>query len=228
MTLPHWHIDSPSTAEQWEEAARSVGIRGPGSMQQAKHMADAAVRALGLVYETTAPVDIEAAIIGPRITYQVEEHTSRLWSVHVTALGEKVIAHYLDAPSRTIALACSLVVLAQGLLSAEPSEEPARCELCGKEAACFGVYENPDNETAYACNDCCAHGNEDGWCKPVTGPVPTHAHVLDEALTSVLLTYAERLDASPEVVARLERRRAPTRESEPVEPEPSFHGTEID
>lgn len=240
--LPPWHIDSPSSVEQWEEASRSVGLRGPGSMQQAKHMADAAVRALGFVYDQTAPVDIESAILNLKvatlalpgtITYGVEEHTARLWSAHVTALGEKVVGHYLDAPSRALSLACALLVLAQGILSGEPSEEPARCQMCGKPAACLGVYENPDNDPAYACDECCGHGNEDGWCNPVEGPVPTEEHLLDRALGNVLLAFAEQLDASPEVVARIERRRAATRpvaETEPpaTEPEPSFHGTEID
>jgi len=40
------------------------------------------------------------------------------------------------------------------------------CANCGKPAACFGSYET-ELTPAYACNECCAHGNEDGRCEPV-------------------------------------------------------------
>lgn len=45
-----------------------------------------------------------------------------------------------------------------------PSARPA-CANCGKPATCFGKYE--DMPEGFACDDCCAHGNEDGWCKPI-------------------------------------------------------------
>ena len=41
------------------------------------------------------------------------------------------------------------------------------CANCGEPAACFGSYETELNP-AYACDECCAHGNEDGHCEPVT------------------------------------------------------------
>lgn len=42
----------------------------------------------------------------------------------------------------------------------------ARCLTCGKPATCYGAYEgNPT--PSYACDTCCAHGCEDGWCKPL-------------------------------------------------------------
>lgn len=43
----------------------------------------------------------------------------------------------------------------------------AKCVICGKPASCFGVYEQPDQPIAFACDACCGHGNEDGWCKPI-------------------------------------------------------------
>ena len=66
--LPKWHVDSACSAQEWESAARSVGITGPGAMQQAKHMADAAVKALNRVgsslsYEDTSPQDITDGIL---------------------------------------------------------------------------------------------------------------------------------------------------------------------
>jgi hypothetical protein len=40
------------------------------------------------------------------------------------------------------------------------------CAECGKPATCFGSYET-ELTPAYACNECCMHGNEDGHCEPV-------------------------------------------------------------
>lgn len=45
---------------------------------------------------------------------------------------------------------------------------PKVCANCGKPAACFGSYED-DLHPAYACDECCGHGNEDGHCEPVSG-----------------------------------------------------------
>jgi hypothetical protein len=41
-----------------------------------------------------------------------------------------------------------------------------RCAICGKPATCHGKYEE-DTEESFACDDCCGHGNEDGYCDPV-------------------------------------------------------------
>lgn len=38
------------------------------------------------------------------------------------------------------------------------------CEHCGAPAACYGVYEGI-GPVGFACNACCGHGNEDGWCE---------------------------------------------------------------
>ena len=42
------------------------------------------------------------------------------------------------------------------------------CHNCGAPATCFGSYED-ELHPAYACSECCGHGNEDGRCEPV-GP----------------------------------------------------------
>lgn len=43
-----------------------------------------------------------------------------------------------------------------------------KCKWCGADATCFGEYEQSDGSTlCYACDECCGHGCEDGWCKPV-------------------------------------------------------------
>lgn len=40
--------------------------------------------------------------------------------------------------------------------------EAARCHTCGKQATCVGVYEGRE-PAEFGCDDCCGHGNEDGW-----------------------------------------------------------------
>ena len=44
-----------------------------------------------------------------------------------------------------------------------PTATPCAC--CGKSATCFGAYEGSE-KPAFACDECCGHGNEDGWCGP--------------------------------------------------------------
>lgn len=51
--------------------------------------------------------------------------------------------------------------------SAHPrSEMGLNCHVCGKPASCIGRYEG-HGDYAPACDACCGHGNEDGWCKPL-------------------------------------------------------------
>jgi hypothetical protein len=40
------------------------------------------------------------------------------------------------------------------------------CE-CGKDAVCVGWGEGRIETLAVMCDDCCGHGNEDGWCVPL-------------------------------------------------------------
>jgi hypothetical protein len=44
-----------------------------------------------------------------------------------------------------------------------------RCATCDRPATCLGRYEDmPVAE--YACDECCAHGCEDGRCEMLTEP----------------------------------------------------------
>lgn len=36
-----------------------------------------------------------------------------------------------------------------------------KCFWCERPATCYGTYEG---HTGYACDECCGHGCEDGWC----------------------------------------------------------------
>jgi hypothetical protein len=61
-----------------------------------------------------------------------------------------------------------LVKCANELEAALATQVPAPTALCdcGKPAVCFGAYEG-NWQPSFSCADCCGHGNEDGWCKPV-------------------------------------------------------------
>lgn len=49
------------------------------------------------------------------------------------------------------------------------------CAVCGQQATCIGIYERDAGAALAlempACDDCCAHGNEDGHCRPIA-PAP--------------------------------------------------------
>ena len=47
-------------------------------------------------------------------------------------------------------------------------EDWPRCATCGKPASCLGRYEAMDTEE-YACDECCGHGCEDGYCASLDG-----------------------------------------------------------
>ena len=54
---------------------------------------------------------------------------------------------------------------------ASPATEPAGgaprlCAVCGAPATCVGAYEGATDPEP-ACDGCCGHGNEDGWCEPL-------------------------------------------------------------
>src|SRR5881394_767427 len=44
-----------------------------------------------------------------------------------------------------------------------------KCAHCGKPAFCFGRYEDQTGPAEPACDDCCGHGCEDGWCVQIEG-----------------------------------------------------------
>lgn len=66
----------------------------------------------------------------------------------------------------------------------EYANQGATCAVCGKPAACIGSHEG--REWAYACNECCRHGYEDGTCVPCNS---------DEVL-GVMNALRRRLEAS--------------------------------
>jgi hypothetical protein len=66
-------------------------------------------------------------------------------------------------------------------------DDDATCDHCKRRpAVCIGRYED-DGPPESACNKCCGHGNEDGWCMPIG----VHARDLIRAL----LAECDRLRA---------------------------------
>lgn len=55
------------------------------------------------------------------------------------------------------------------------------CANCGKPATCYGAYE--DCPAGFACDECCGHGNEDGWCVPLNHGTVVLVAKLQEAET---------------------------------------------
>ncbi len=54
-----------------------------------------------------------------------------------------------------------------------------RCSICDNPATCYGAYEGQDPH--YACDDCCGHGNEDGYCDPTGCPFNYEKYIEREA-----------------------------------------------
>jgi len=91
--------------------------------------------------------------------------------------------------------------------------EPPTCAMCGKPAACFGLYEVPDGEPSYACGSCCGHGNEDGWCLPIRSAscrLEAEAWALQETL-SVTANDAKCLTLMIDALERAALGSAPAR-----------------
>lgn len=56
----------------------------------------------------------------------------------------------------------------------------ALCAHCAKPATCIGRYEDGSNPIDAACDECCGHGNEDGWCVRLA-EVPSMMNKIDRA-----------------------------------------------
>lgn len=85
--------------------------------------------------------------------------------------------------------------VAQAIADAEQRGREARgsvisCEHCVEErpASCIGQYEGDTTRPRYACDTCCGHGNEDGWCSPVQS-VRSDAERKVEALRDAITGY---------------------------------------
>lgn len=71
--------------------------------------------------------------------------------------------HDTDEPCTTLCCGARIVgdVIAGHGCPACGAPLPYQCDHCGERAVCHGTYEG---HTGYACDECCHHGCEDGWC----------------------------------------------------------------
>lgn len=60
----------------------------------------------------------------------------------------------------------------QGVLEEFASGKPPLCGTCSRPATCVGYGERPET-LSFGCDECCGHGNEDGWCVPLAGGATT-------------------------------------------------------
>lgn len=75
--------------DEWVRGGARVGVTCVGRMQQAKHMADAAVEALGLVWDETAPSDIRDGITPLRVEVErLRADNTRLYKSEAAAWDE--------------------------------------------------------------------------------------------------------------------------------------------
>jgi hypothetical protein len=77
----------------------------------------------------------------------------------------------------------------------------AVCAFCGQPAGCFGQYA--DHDKGFACDECCGHGNEDGWCVDIETlkasciPVAPPEPVADAELPELTAEERAVFDAIP-------------------------------
>ena len=59
-----------------------------------------------------------------------------------------------------------------------------KCRTCFAPATCIGAYEGSTTPEP-ACDTCCGHGNEDGWCQPL-GPGATLLETVFNSVQTVV------------------------------------------
>lgn len=59
---------------------------------------------------------------------ELEQPTTKLWDCHAQIPKEKVVVHYMDGPSREVAIASALILLARTLLDKLPEEDTITAE----------------------------------------------------------------------------------------------------
>jgi hypothetical protein len=83
---------------------------------------------------------------------------------------------------RAIDAYASALLAQQETEIARLSAQVLKCHVCGKPACCIGNYEGADHYEP-ACDSCCGHGNEDGWCRPIAEAIAEMSQWILEANT---------------------------------------------
>lgn len=93
---------------------------------------------------------------------------------------------------------------------------------CGKPATCIGSYEG-HTPIAPACDKCCGHGNEDGWCVPIADAAAKwerDSNASGEEIGKLLGEIVELELANARLVGELKTVREAFRASYPPDPRP--------
>lgn len=85
-----------------------------------------------------------------------------------TAVRWGLYGALVSAKSSDASLDAACTFLAR-VVEIQMATSPRLCATCGQPATCFGAYEEATTPT-FACDECCGHGNEDGWCGPFAEP----------------------------------------------------------
>lgn len=93
---------------------------------------------------------VSAKEVASLVDARFDERRSETASELVMKDGRKFLVE-----GHAVYLAASLEPIEPGIIA---------CRFCERPATCYGTYEG---STGFACNDCCGHGREDGWCDPV-------------------------------------------------------------
>lgn len=124
---------------------------------------------VALTLEDTADLLLRESLKAQQLEEEAEKRVIKHVLAHWFTQGAENQFGDLGQPHNADALVASILSRLRDHLqqSQEEREKLPACAHCGKPATCFGVYENPEGPIGFACDDCCGHGNEDGWCRAV-------------------------------------------------------------
>ena len=132
-------------SEKVRSVARALGGFGSDG-QHASELVGLAER-IGADACRLAGVTLESSQEGCEyglVQLEIERHTDRLWTGHATTRGEKAVGHYFDAPTRSVALAMTLVVLARTLLDCAPDDTGGERRLERLLEEALSLYDGDD------------------------------------------------------------------------------------
>lgn len=131
---------------------------------------------------------IKLALLAPRVpanAYALLEALDRQLSNREWQIVD--LASRGQAPpqvvSQDLSAGLAAVVNDTGSSTTEAASGYLACHVCGKPAYCIGSYEG-DSQYRPACDACCGHGNEDGWCRPINEAIAKMSEWIEEANTN--------------------------------------------
>jgi hypothetical protein len=116
-----------------------------------------------------------------------------VWDSLSSADRDFLVDHYLDRIPKVLVSPEGLPLHVQRVDSLG-TDAPPVCATCGQTATCFGAYEG-DTQEEYACDDCCAHGNEDGHCKPVSVPAADSSMKPSKGVRQIYREQSDKIES---------------------------------